>query len=1341
MEFYYHMLGGQAGMLTASVVQNNIPVVSWSVTGDQGSQWNRGSLLVGPRNFGDYYIRFEASPGMGFDGSSDPTDIALDDIAFLNCDVSGDLNCDFGETEGTICGWIQANGTDMFDWTPRKGSTGSSYTGPSHDHTTGSGYYIYIEASSPRVKGDFARLLSGALRPTAGEPYCFSFYYHMYGTSIGSLTIFMRDADGSNEEVIWIKQGNQANEWLLGQRNIITTDPFELVIEAKRAGTWYGDTSIDDVSYEPGACPGTLECDFEIDFCDWVNLDDRDDFDWLWGSSSSSDGVGPPNDHTTTSSTGKYLYIDTTTQSSGDIAILESRDYIHTGARCVSFYYHMSGPDPGSLSVYKMDDDEFLVEPGFSKSGNQGFRWHMGQVEVIPSPDTSYKIYFKAVHSSPSSDSDMAIDDINIDDRICLPEGDCTFEYDMCGYSNAYIGDDFDWLRASYTTSSGGTGPTFDHTLGTGFGYFVFIEASGRRQGDYAWLLSEHFEPTGARCMEWWYHMYGQGMGTLNVYTQTEGTEPLLLSTVSGNQGNVWLLGKANVAATSNFWVIFEAVVGYNYTSDVSLDDLYLHEGMCAITMKPITQPPPPATYPPNVHDCDFEMDFCNWTQDASNDFNWTRASGATDSAGTGPSADHTKGDETGFYIYIETSSGSNGDMARLYSSLLNNDDPDGYCMDFWYQMYGTHLGALSVYEVIGDDQRAVWRQRESRGPHWVQAQLHFTEQASYTIIFEGMRGLGWSGDIALDDITFHPGRCPTPMMCDFENGDCYFSQTVTDTFDWEVVQANTRSSAPTIDATYGTSYGHFFYADMTRLNDNSDVAIMESGDIPATPSDGVCLQFWFFLTNSDICSLKVSQVSLVSGDTVLIWEMDGVSRDDEWHVTELNLNHTDGIFKVRFEASTSDYKQNAGISIDDMSLEWTSCQPFGSCNFETGYCTWKNEEVLDDFDWQLNQGRTPSGDTGPENDHTLGTIYGTYLYMEASTPQVTNDVAIFKSGDFVADTERCFQVWIHMNGDGVGALYIEQLPNTATTATRLLLWNEDKGDIWRSWATTLPVLSTAYSYQLQFRGIVGSSASSDISLDDITVYDGPCVDPPPNCVTYCHDEAHTCVTVDEICDFVEQCPNGYEEQDCGSSCTFEAGTCRWWNAGNNVYKFIRHQGSTPDSNTGPTYDHTTLTAAGWYMYVGTTPSSGNKYAVFSSRMHHNAAATCEVRFWYHMYGEDIGYLQVFVQEEIFLMLPWYKYGDQGDRWLEGIAALGRIPGGFNVKFQSVRSPDVLGDVAIDDIRMDGCALPAPQSGACAPDEFKCDNTACIPQRRLCDFTDDCGDSSDEASCGESDLM
>ena len=41
---------------------------------------------------------------------------------------------------------------------------------------------------------------------------CMSFMYHMYGSSMGSLVIYMKT--NSIEKVEWIKSGNHPNRWL-----------------------------------------------------------------------------------------------------------------------------------------------------------------------------------------------------------------------------------------------------------------------------------------------------------------------------------------------------------------------------------------------------------------------------------------------------------------------------------------------------------------------------------------------------------------------------------------------------------------------------------------------------------------------------------------------------------------------------------------------------------------------------------------------------------------------------------------------------------------------------------------------------------------------------------------------------------------------------------------------------------------------------------------------------------------------------------------------------------------------------------------------------------------------
>ncbi|KAH3811674.1 hypothetical protein DPMN_140086 [Dreissena polymorpha] len=71
-----------------------------------------------------------------------------------------------------------------------------------------------------------------------------------------------------------------------------------------------------------------------------------------------------------------------------------------------------------------------------------------------------------------------------------------------------------------------------------------------------------------------------------------------------------------------------------------------------------------------NTTECDFEQTtLCGYSQDNTDNFDWTWNSGDTPSSLTGPSTDHTTGNSTGHYVYIESSAPrTNGEKARLTS-------------------------------------------------------------------------------------------------------------------------------------------------------------------------------------------------------------------------------------------------------------------------------------------------------------------------------------------------------------------------------------------------------------------------------------------------------------------------------------------------------------------------------------------------------------------------------------------------------------------------------------------------------------------------------------------------
>jgi hypothetical protein len=107
------------------------------------------------------------------------------------------LGCDF---DTSFCNF---NNSCAYKWTRWSGSTYSAGTGPSGDHTSGSGYYAYVESSAPNY-------------PFKG-PYCLDmdldvgvsqavFYYSMYGSDIGTLD-FQSSGDGSAWTTLWTKTG------------------------------------------------------------------------------------------------------------------------------------------------------------------------------------------------------------------------------------------------------------------------------------------------------------------------------------------------------------------------------------------------------------------------------------------------------------------------------------------------------------------------------------------------------------------------------------------------------------------------------------------------------------------------------------------------------------------------------------------------------------------------------------------------------------------------------------------------------------------------------------------------------------------------------------------------------------------------------------------------------------------------------------------------------------------------------------------------------------------------------------------------------------------------------
>jgi hypothetical protein len=151
---------------------------------------------------------------------------------------------------------------DEFDWTILSGSTpsranpNSGGTGPKGDHTSGSGKYIYTEASDPNNPGKDAEMISPCIDVSTIANPELRFWYHMYSksdTGMGTLWIDVYAGGAWREKVLELT-GNHGDQWIsriipLGQYG---GTRIQVRFRVRTGPDYDGDICIDDFQIVAG---------------------------------------------------------------------------------------------------------------------------------------------------------------------------------------------------------------------------------------------------------------------------------------------------------------------------------------------------------------------------------------------------------------------------------------------------------------------------------------------------------------------------------------------------------------------------------------------------------------------------------------------------------------------------------------------------------------------------------------------------------------------------------------------------------------------------------------------------------------------------------------------------------------------------------------------------------------------------------------------------------------------------------------------------------------------------------------------------------------------------------
>eukprot|EP00116_Pleurobrachia_bachei_P002233 sb/3462495/ len=487
------------------------------------------------------------------------------------------------------------SGADKWDF-KRYSGWGPNYwygTGPSEDHTSGSGSYLLLDTAKPKKKGDNALFHSTWLmRDSAsdgvngGSDQCvLTYYYHMHGSSVGDLKTKVIGADMTTKvlntlsgdqgyymlfEASSLQPGTRAA--LIGSRYALTSKECKLVFFYHMAGIDMGALSVDVYSDRNGGVyeevwrveghQGSKWERAEILLPALANVAIR----WV-----GERGLGEKGDIAVDDIYFENCGVKTCDVEVGDRKSCGTPDIDGFGclkAGCCYDYdtsscYQKKGvTDPVIVEAPKDfsgdESDTFSLYCRATSNPNPSYTWTRGSGAALDVQRTTVKpdgtLQFTGASFYQSDKYTCTVDNgltnVSATATVSIRAGGANFDLDMSTWHNVHSGaDKWDFKRYSGWGPNYwyGTGPSEDHTSGSG-SYLLLDTAKPKKKGDNAlfhstWLMkdsaSDSVNDGADQCvLTYYYHMHGSSVGDLKTKVIGVDMATKVLNTLSGDQGN-----------------------------------------------------------------------------------------------------------------------------------------------------------------------------------------------------------------------------------------------------------------------------------------------------------------------------------------------------------------------------------------------------------------------------------------------------------------------------------------------------------------------------------------------------------------------------------------------------------------------------------------------------------------------------------------------------------------------------------------------------------------------------------------------------------------------------------
>lgn len=648
--------------------------------------------------------------------------------------------------------WTNATGDDM-DWTRNSGGTPSNNTGPSG--ANGGNWYMYTEASNPNNPSMAAYL--EATFDFTGQTYpVLTFYYHMFGADMGDLSIDVNN--GFWTSGIWSVTGQQHTSngatWTQAVVDLSAYAGQTVTIRFNgvTGSGWMSDIAIDDISIctiNPGVSTisqttscGATTVDLSVSGQDaggtiqWQQSTDNVTFTDIVGATTANYTTG------VLASGNTYYFRAVVSNGCSNYSNTVSV-FVTAGNGTVAAFPYSEGFETG-WGVWNNvggDDMDWSRNTGQTPSNNTG-----------PSGANELSWYAYTEASNPNNPSKNAYLEASFDFTGQVNPM-LSFYYHMCGTNMGTLYIDVNgtnvWsISGSQQTAIGD--PWRQATIDLS-AYANVCNATIRFRGltGSGWSSDIAIDNISICTIK---------PGTASISTNslcTGNTVNLSLSGYDASGTIQWQESTDNItftdivgATTANYTTgvltpgttyYYRALVSNGCTNYSNTQSVYVSAGAGSISAYPYLE--------------GFETGWGNWTNPATDNFDWSRNTGQTPSNSTGPSA----ANEGNWYAYTESSNPNNpGKTAYLEASFDFSSVTSPY-LTFFYHMFGGQMGTLyvdingtNVYSLNGQQQGAM-------NDPWALASLDLSAyggQCNTVVRLRGVTGGGWSSDMSVDRIS-----------------------------------------------------------------------------------------------------------------------------------------------------------------------------------------------------------------------------------------------------------------------------------------------------------------------------------------------------------------------------------------------------------------------------------------------------------------------------------------------------------------------------------------------------------------------------------------------------------